>query len=109
MHTWRERVWASSLMRRSGVKGRLSHSYRAVLPVFVYIWLIILFLFPHLPCPRALPNVRAQLFSKMDSSPEAYGTALASHIMRRCPLLFEPQGAFPCMCNVSIAPRMGNI
>ena len=40
--------------------------------VFVYLWPIICFLFPHLPCPRTLPSMRVQLFSKMDSSPEAY-------------------------------------
>ena len=32
MHPWRERVWTSSLVRRSTVKRRLSHLYRAVLP-----------------------------------------------------------------------------
>ena len=45
----------------------------------------------------------------MDSRPEAYGVALASHIMGWCPLLFDPQGAFLHMCNVSPAPRMGNV
>ena len=44
--------------------------------------------FPHLTCARTLPNTHAQLFPKMDSSPEAYGMALASHIMGWCPLLF---------------------
>ena len=32
MHTQRERVWASSLMRRNLVKRRLNHLYRAGLP-----------------------------------------------------------------------------
>ena len=32
MHTWRERLWTSSLVRRSTVKWQLSHLYRAVLP-----------------------------------------------------------------------------
>ena len=31
MHSWRERVWASHLVRRSAVKRRLSHLYRTVL------------------------------------------------------------------------------
>ena len=53
--------------------------------------------------------MHAQLFSKMDYSPEAYGTALASHIMGCCPLLFDPQRAFLGMRNVSLAPRMGNV
>ena len=50
-----------------------------------------------------------QLFSKLDSSPETYVGALASHIMGWCPLLFDPQGAFLHLWNVSLAPRMGNI
>ena len=79
------------------------------LQVFVYLWPITWFLFPHLTCPRTLLTMRAQLFSKMDSSPEAYEGALASHIMRWCSLLFDPQGAFLHMCSVSLAPRMRNI
>ena len=51
-----------------------------------------------------LPNI----FSKIDSSPEAYGI-LASPIMGWCPLLFDPQGDFLRMCSVSLAPRMGNM
>ena len=51
-----------------------------------------------------LPNV----FSKIDSSPEAYGI-LASPIMGWCPFLLDPQGAFLRMYHVSVAPRMGNM
>ena len=50
-----------------------------------------------------LPNI----FSKIDSSPEAYGI-LASPIMGWCPLLFDPQGAFLRMCSVSLAPKDEN-
>ena len=109
MHTWRERVWASSLMRRNTVKRQLNHLCRSVLPGLCLPLANYLVLFSHLTCPRALRNMRAQLFSKMDSSPEAYGAALASHIMGWCPLLFDPQGAFLCMCSVFLAPRMGNM
>ena len=77
--------------------------------VSVYLWPIIWFLSPRLPCPSTLPNMRVQLFSKMDYSPEAYGTALASPIMGWCPLLLDPQGAFLHVCNVSLAQRMGNM
>ena len=35
--------------------------------------------------------MHAQLFSKMDYSPEAYGMTLASHIMGWCPLPFDSQ------------------
>ena len=41
--------------------------------VCVYIWLIILLVFAQLTYPRPLPNAHAQLFSKMDSHPEAWG------------------------------------
>ena len=50
-----------------------------------------------------------QLFPKGDSRPETYVGALASHIMGWYPLLFDPQGAFLHLWNVSLAPRMGNI
>ena len=60
--------------------------------------------FPHLTCPMTLPNI----FSKIDSSPEAYGI-LASLIMGWCLLFLDPQGAFLHMCSVSFAPRMGNM
>ena len=56
MHTHRERVWTSPLVRRNAEKRWLSH----------YI---------------DLPYIGLQLFSKMDFSPEAYVTPLASHIM----------------------------
>ena len=77
--------------------------------VSVHLWPIIWFLSPHLPCPRTLPNMRVQLLSNMDYSPDAYGTALASPIMGWCSLLFDPQGAFLHMCNVSLAPRIGDV
>ena len=38
--------------------------------VFVLLWPIILLLFPHFTYPRTLPNMRAHLFAKMDSSTE---------------------------------------
>ena len=34
-----------------------------------------LFLLPCMTYPRTLPDMHVQLFSKTDSSPEAYGTA----------------------------------
>ena len=65
--------------------------------VFVNIWPIILFLFSQLTGPRALPKMHEQLFSKMDSSAEDYGAALASHIMGWCPLLLTSKEPF-CAC-----------
>ena len=55
--------------------------------VFVLIWPIISFLFPHLFCPRALPYICAHLFAKMDSSAEAYGS-LTVPIMKQRRLPF---------------------
>ena len=50
------------------------------------LWLIVWFLFPHLTCPRTLPNMRVQL-SKMDFSPEAYGITYAGV----CPSFLSPR------------------
>ena len=103
-------VWAFSLMKRSAVKRQLHHLRRQFFQVFVYLWPITWFLFPHLPCPRTLHSMCAQpeTFSKMDSSPEPYGAALASHIMGWCPPPLDPPGDFLCVCRVSLAPRMRN-
>ena len=96
-------------MRRSPGKRRLVHSYRAVLPGLCLPLANYLVYFSTLTLPRTLLNTRVQLFSKVDFSPEAYGTALASPVMGRFLFLFDPQGAFLLMCNVSLAPRMGNV
>ena len=50
----------------------------------------------------------ARLFSKMDVNAEAFGSKEALLIMAWHPLTFDPLGAFLPMCNVSLAPRMGN-
>ena len=55
--------------------------------VFVYLWPIILFLFSHLTGPRTLPNLRAQIFAKMDSIAEACG-CMSTLIMGWHPLPF---------------------
>ena len=64
--------------------GKLFQVFFFFLPLANY-----LVSFPHLTCPRTLPDTQSQLFSKMDFSPEAYGTPLASHITVWCPLLFD--------------------
>ena len=48
--------------------------------------------------------MHAQLFSKMDYSLEAYGTALVSPILGWCPLLFNPEEP-SCTCAVSPLPQ----
>ena len=42
--------------------------------VFIRLWPMILFLFPHLTCSRTLPNSSVHLFAKMDSTIDAYGS-----------------------------------
>ena len=72
----------SSLRRRSPVKRWSNHLYQQFFWVFVYLWIVVWFLFPHLPCPGLLPNTHVQLFSRMDSHPKACRMALASPILR---------------------------
>ena len=66
--------------------------------VFVYLGPITWFLFPHLPCPRTLPNRRAPLCAKMDSSAEA-GGRVSTLSMGWVPLPFDLKGAFLHMCR----------
>ena len=49
-----------------------------------------------------------QLFPEMDSSPEAYGTALASHIMVGAPSFLTPKEP-SYTCAVSPLPQGGEI
>ena len=73
MHTQREGLWVSPLVRRSAIKrGKTfiqGSSFRSLFPSGQ------LFLLPRMTYPRTLPDMHMQLFSKTDSSPEAYGTA----------------------------------
>ena len=48
-----------------------------------------LFLLPCMTYPRTLPDMHVQLFSKTDSSPEAYG-GFWHHLLWVVPLLFDP-------------------
>ena len=65
-------------------------------PVFVCLWPNIQFLFPPLTCSRTIPNMHVQLFSKVDSSPEACGGRGAggglasSNVLRRQSLAIYP-------------------
>ena len=106
MHTQRERVWASPLMRRA-VKRWLNRLYRAVFLALCLPLANSVVSFSIHAGPRTLPNMCVQLFPEMDASPEAYGTALASHIMGWCPLLFDPQGAFPVPVQCLPCPKEG--
>ena len=60
--------------------------------VFVYLCLIILFLTSHLTGSWTLPKMRAQLFSKMDPTTEAYEHI--SILWGGAPYLFYPQENF---------------
>ena len=87
----------SSLRRRSPVKRWLNHLYQQFFWVCVYLWIVVWFLFPHLPCPGLLPSTHVQLFSRMDSRPKACRMALASPILGWWPLLLTLKGPF-CAC-----------
>ena len=80
MHTWREMRWVSLLMRRNTVKQRFNHLYRGVLLglFFTLANYLVSFSTPDLPWDP--PKHAYATFPKMDSSPEAYGAALAHPI-----------------------------
>ena len=72
MYTQKERVGASPLVRKRAAKEQLNHLYRTVrsglcLPLANYL----VFSSPDLPWDP--PQHACTTFSKMDSSPEAYG------------------------------------
>ena len=72
MYTQKERVGASPLVRKRAAKEQLNHLYRTVrsglcLPLAKYL----VFSSPDLPWDP--PQHACTTFSKMDSSPEAYG------------------------------------
>ena len=71
-----ERLGVPSL-RRSPVKRWLSHLCGESLLIFGQLPG-----FFFLTCPRTLPNMHAQLFSKMDFSTEPYRGTLASIVLR---------------------------
>lgn len=66
-------------------------------PVFVNLWPDTQFLFPPPTCSRTIPNMHVQLYSKVDSSSEAYGgggEGLDITYYRMAPSLLLPQGAY---------------
>ena len=50
-----------------------------------------------------------QFYSQTHASLQTYGGDVASHIMGWGPFVFDPQGTFLPMCNVSPALRMGHM
>ena len=93
------------LRRRTAVKRRLSHLYRSVLlglclPLASYL-VSFSTLDPLGPSSTYISNFFPRWFLAQ--------TPLASHTVGWCPLLFDPQGAFLYMWDVSLARRMGNI
>ena len=65
--------------------------------VFVYIWPMVSFLFPHLTGPRTLPKMRAQLFAKMDSTAEDCG-CMSTLIVGGAPPPFLTPKEPSCAC-----------
>ena len=90
-------MWASLLMKRTAIKRQLNHlcsgrSLGFCLPLANY-----LVSFPHLTCPRALLNMCAHLFAKIDSSTEACGRFDITYYGVALPPFRPPQGAFLCL------------
>ena len=75
-------------------------------PVFVCLWPNIQFLFPPLTCSRTIPNMHVQLFSKVDSSPEAYGGGGEGGGIFKCPQETKP-GYLPSFCYFSLEVQTG--
>ena len=61
--------------------------------VFLYLWPMISLLFPHLTCPRSLSNM-----PRWSPAQRPIGR-LTPPITGWCPSLFDPQGAFLCICS----------
>ena len=82
---------------KEAVKSFTGQSFQ----VFVCLWPIIWFLSPHLTSPRTLPTVHVQLFSKMDSSPEAYGGPWRHILWGGAPSFLTPKESF---CTHAMSP-----
>ena len=78
----------------------LRHLYRAVLPVLFTFSRLSAFFLHTWPYLGTLPDTHVQLFSKMDSSPEAYGIIISIPYYGVTPP-FWPQWAF---CTSAMSP-----
>ena len=89
---------------RSMVKRWLNNSCRTVLPGLYLPMDNFLVSFSTPDLPEDPSGYTCAKFSKMDSSPEADGVALASQTMGWCPLLLTPKEPF-CTCAMSPFPK----
>ena len=109
IHTWRERAWVFPLRRRRTVKRPLTHLHSAVLRGLCLLLASYLLSFSSPDLSWDFPQHVCATFFQDGFQPRGlWDHILASHIMG-WPLLFWPQGAFLHTCNVSLAPRMGNM
>ena len=80
------------LMRRSTVKRRINHLHRAVLQGLCLPLANYLVSFPHPTCTRILLHFQTYLFTKMDSSAEAYGGLDITYYGALPPPFWPPRG-----------------
>ena len=105
MHAQGVSIWVSSLVVGSTVKRWLSHVYGQVFQVFVYLWPIVWFLFPHLTCLKILPNMHVAWIQPRD----LWGRPWHHLFLGGTPSFFTPKESF-CACAVSpLPPKMGNM
>ena len=104
--TPRERVWASSLVRRSAVKRLSHHLYKSVLLGLCLPTSQLSGFFPHTwptlePSPGMCPQPRWILKWRLQGGA---GLIVACHY----PLTFDPQGALLNICSVSLSQKRGD-
>ena len=99
MHTWRERVWASCLVRRRAIKRQLSHYIRQFFWVsaFLQVSYLVSFLLPDLLWDTA-PGAHTPLYQEVSQNE---GFLRSNLIMAwNYPLTFDSKELF-CTCVVS--------
>ena len=104
MHAWGVSIWVSSLVVGSTVKRWLSHVYGQFFQVFVYLWPIVWFLFPHLTCLKILPNMHVAWIQPRD----LWGRPWHHLFLGGTPSFFTPKESF-CACAVSPLPQRWEI
>ena len=101
MHTHKEKVWASPLVRRSTVKRKISHWHRSVLLGRLPSDQLSGFFFHTWPTLGPSPGVCMYPSAKMDLEVKASGRS-KTHYGLELFSDFWLQGAFLCMCIVSL-------
>ena len=92
-------------VRKKAVKRWLSQLYRSVLRgLCLPSGQLSDFFFPQLTYPETLPWVCTYPSAKMNLEVNSSGRS-KPHMTWHYPLTFDPQGAFVCICSVSLSPK----